>query len=44
MQLPEVDRIRIAGVVDNCVVVLLQDQGPAKRRPRQVESHGRYFG
>ena len=41
MQLPEVDRIRITSVVDNFVDLLLRDEGPAKRRPRQPKAYER---
>jgi hypothetical protein len=36
MQLPEVDGIRITSVVYNFVDLLLRDEGPARRRPRQA--------
>jgi 7,8-dihydropterin-6-yl-methyl-4-(beta-D-ribofuranosyl)aminobenzene 5'-phosphate synthase len=39
MQLPEVDLIRITSVVDNFVDLLLRDEGPAKRRPRQQKAY-----
>jgi 7,8-dihydropterin-6-yl-methyl-4-(beta-D-ribofuranosyl)aminobenzene 5'-phosphate synthase len=38
MQLPEVDSIRITSVVDNFVDLLLRDEGPARRRPRQEKA------
>ncbi|MCB1742404.1 MAG: hypothetical protein KDK91_18660, partial [Gammaproteobacteria bacterium] len=41
MHLPEVERIRITSVVDNFVDLLLRDEGPAKRRPRQEKSYER---
>jgi 7,8-dihydropterin-6-yl-methyl-4-(beta-D-ribofuranosyl)aminobenzene 5'-phosphate synthase len=41
MHLPEVDRIRITSVVDNFVDLLLRDEGPAQRRPRQQKAYER---
>ena len=41
MQLPEVDGIRITSVVDNFVDLLLRDEGPARRRPRQAKTYER---
>lgn len=41
MQLPEVDGIRITSVVDNFVDLLLRDEGPARRRPRQARAYER---
>jgi len=41
MQLAEVDCIRITSVVDNFVDLLLRDEGPAKRRPRQEKAYQR---
>jgi len=41
MQLPEVDGIRITSVVDNFVDLLLRDEGPARRRPRQARVYER---
>ena len=41
MLLPEVDRVRITSVVDNFVDLLLRDEGPAHRRPRQDKSYER---
>lgn len=41
MQLPEIDRLRITSVVDNFIDLLLRDDGPASRRPRQEKSFER---
>lgn len=34
MNIPEIDRLRLWSIVDNVADNLLQDEGPAKRRPR----------
>jgi 7,8-dihydropterin-6-yl-methyl-4-(beta-D-ribofuranosyl)aminobenzene 5'-phosphate synthase len=41
MHLPEVDAIRITSVVDNFLDLLLRDDGPAHRRPRQEKAYER---
>ena len=41
MNLPEIDRLRITSVVDNFVDLLLRDEGPARRRPRQRRTYER---
>lgn len=41
MTLPQVDRIRITSVVDNFLDLLLRDDGPARRRPRQQKAYER---
>jgi hypothetical protein len=43
MQLPEVDGIRITSVVYNFVDLLLRDEGPARRRPRQARAYERWL-